>query len=73
MHEIETKVLEVDKEKIEKRLLALGAKEIQNTRLIVDWYGPKGITHAGDDPWYLRVRTTTGGKVEVSWKSLGLI
>ncbi|OGI58298.1 hypothetical protein A3C60_02195 [Candidatus Nomurabacteria bacterium RIFCSPHIGHO2_02_FULL_37_45] len=70
MHEIETKVLEVDKEEIKRKLNLLGAKEIQNTRLIVDWYGPKGLTHDGDDPWYLRIRTTSDGKNEVSYKSL---
>ena len=69
MQEIETKILEVDKEKIKEILLSLGAKETQNTRLIVDWYCPKG---AGKDehPWYLRIRTTSDGKSEVSWKSL---
>ena len=70
MHEIETKVLDVDKEEIKEKLKTLGAKEIQNTRLIIDWYGPKGLTHEGDDPWYLRIRTTSEGKNEVSWKSL---
>jgi adenylate cyclase class 2 len=70
MKEIETKVLEVDKEEIKKSLKSLDAKEIQNIRLIVDWYGPAGLTHAGDDPWYLRVRTTSDGKSEASWKSL---
>lgn len=70
MHEIETKILEVNKEEIKKKLESLGAKETQNIRLIVDWYGPKGLSHDGDDPWYLRVRKTSGGKNEVSWKSL---
>jgi adenylate cyclase class 2 len=69
MHEIETKVLEVDKEKIKEALRSLGAKEIQNTRLVVDWYCPKGANESGH-PWYLRIRTTTEGKNEVSWKSL---
>ncbi|MEI6660459.1 MAG: CYTH domain-containing protein [bacterium] len=73
MHEIETKVLEVDKEAVTRKLVELGAREVQNTRLVVDWYGPAGLTHAGDDPWYMRVRTTSGGKVEVSWKSLAKI
>ena len=73
MHEIETKVLEVDKEKIKQTLKSLGAEEIQNIRLTIDWYGPKGLAHAGDDPWYLRIRTTSDGKSEVSWKSLEVI
>lgn len=70
MHEIETKVFEVDKEEIKQILQSLGAKEIQNIRLTIDWYGPKSLTHEGDDPWYLRIRTTSDGKNEVSWKSL---
>jgi adenylate cyclase class 2 len=70
MHEIETKVLEVDTDKVKETLKSLSAKETQNIRLIVDWYGPTGLTHAGDDPWYLRVRTTSDGKSEASWKSL---
>lgn len=70
MHEIETKVLDVNKEEIVQKLKSLGAKEIQNVRLIVDWYGPTGLTHSGDDPWYLRVRSTGEGKNEVSFKSL---
>jgi adenylate cyclase class 2 len=69
MQEIETKVLEVDKEKIKEILKSLGAKEIQDTRLVVDWYCPKGIAMT-DHPWYLRIRTTSDGKSEVSWKSL---
>jgi phosphoribosylformylglycinamidine (FGAM) synthase PurS component len=41
-HEIETKVLDIDAEAIKTRLSSLGAKKIQDTRLIVDWYRPKG-------------------------------
>lgn len=70
MQEIETKVLEVEKELIEKKLIALGAKEIQNTQLVVDWYGPKGLTHDGDDPWFLRIRTYSNGKSEVTLKTI---
>ena len=69
MHEIETKVLEVDTEAIKKKLKSLGAKEIQNTRLYVDWYCPKEAKE-GRHPWYLRVRKTSDGKSEISWKSL---
>jgi adenylate cyclase class 2 len=68
MQEIETKILDVDVQDIKKKLNSLGAQEIQNTRLIVDWYGPKGLTHDGDDLWFLRVRTYSNGKHEVTWK-----
>jgi len=68
MNEIETKVLDVDSEKIKNKLEELGAQKIQDTRLVVDWYGPKGLTHKGDDPWFLRVRTYGNGNNEVTWK-----
>ena len=69
MQEIETKILEVDKEEIKKKMKLLSAEEIKNTRLFVDWYCPKGAEESGH-PWYLRVRKTTDGKSEISWKSL---
>ena len=69
MHEIETKVLEVDVEEIKNKLKSLGAKEIQDIRLFVDWYCPVGI-EKDNHPWYLRVRKTSEGKNEISWKSL---
>src|SRR3989338_9191381 len=67
-HEIETKVLDIDSEEIKKRLLSLGAKKIQDTRLVVDWYRPKGIKE-GEDPWFLRIRSYSGKKHEVTWKA----
>jgi len=66
MQEIETKILEVNVEEIKEKLKILGVKEIQNIKFAIDWYGPKGLTHDGDDPWYLRIRTTSGGKNELS-------
>src|SRR3989338_3691563 len=69
MQEIETKVLEVNVEEVKKKLKILGAEETQNTRLTVDWYCPKGACESGH-PWYLRVRKTSDGKSEISWKSL---
>ncbi len=67
-HEVETKVLDVDKNFIAGKLEKLGAKKILETRLVVDWYGPKGLTHHGDDPWYLRTRSYGNTKHEVTWK-----
>ena len=68
MQEIETKILEVDTKEVEKKLLSLGAKKIQDIGFVVDWYGPKGLTHKGDDPYFLRVRSYSDGKVEVTCK-----
>ena len=68
MQEVETKILDVNAEEIKNKLNSLGAKEILNTRLTVDWYGPKGLTHDGDDPWFLRIRTDREGNSEATWK-----
>lgn len=69
MQEIETKILDIDAEEIKSKLKLLGAAEIQETRLVVDWYGPTGLTHDGDDPWFLRIRTDKHGNSEATWKS----
>ncbi|MFA6585834.1 MAG: CYTH domain-containing protein [Candidatus Paceibacterota bacterium] len=68
MQEIETKVLDVDVEEIKRKLDALGAKEIQNARLFVDWFRPQGHEE-GETPWFLRIRTNKEGDSEVTWKS----
>ena len=68
MHEIETKILNVSPRAIAARLKKLGARQTLKTRLVVDWFGPRGLTHAGDDPWFLRVRTGAG-KTEITWKA----
>jgi adenylate cyclase class 2 len=67
-HEIETKILGVDSAEVISKLEKFGAKKLSEQRLIVDWYGPKGLTHNGDDPWFLRARSYSGGKHEVTWK-----
>lgn len=46
--EIETKVLDINVNEIQSKLLALGAQKIQETRLVVDWYQAKG-TKAGSE------------------------
>jgi adenylate cyclase, class 2 len=66
--EVETKVLDIDSEKIISKLNNLGAKKIIETRLIVDWYRLKGIKN-GKDPWYLRIRSDSHGKSEITWKA----
>ena len=68
MHEIETKILEIDVNSLIEKLKKIGAEKIQEVMLIVDWYGPKGLTHDGDDSWYLRVRSYGNGKIEVTCK-----
>lgn len=69
MHEIETKILEIDTDSVIKKLFELGATKIKDTRLIVDWYCTKEALESGH-PWYLRVRSTSDGKNEITWKSL---
>lgn len=67
MQEIETKILEVDPEVIEKRLNDLGAKKILTVRFSVDWFAPKG-EGKGFREWYLRIRRRSDGIAEVTWK-----
>lgn len=67
-HEIETKVLDINSDEIQAKLVRLGAVKTQETRLIVDWYRIKGIKE-GEDPWFLRIRSNSSGKYEVTWKA----
>lgn len=67
-HEIETKVLDIDAENIKGKLVSLGAEKIQETRLVVDWFRPKGVKE-GEDQWFLRIRSYSDGKHEVTWKA----
>jgi len=67
-HEIETKVLGIDAKNIKRKLSDLGAEKIKETRLIVDWYRPRGITE-GNDPWFLRIRSDSQGTHEATWKA----
>ena len=67
-HEIETKVLDIDLEAVKQKLVGLGSKKIQETRLVVDWYRTKGVKE-GEDPWFLRIRSYSDGKHEVTWKA----
>ncbi len=66
--EIETKVLDIDEKKIIKSLNLLRAKKIKKTTLIVDWYRLIG-TKEGEDNWFLRIRSNSEGKHEVTWKA----
>ncbi len=67
-HEIETKVLDIDQESLERTFRSLGAKPTQQTRLSVDWYRVKG-TKEGEDEWFLRIRSNSEGIHEVTWKA----
>ncbi len=66
--EIETKVLDIDEKMIVKILTSLKAKQTQKTTLTVDWYRLNG-TKEGDDLWFLRIRSNSEGKHEVTWKA----
>ncbi len=67
-HEVETSVLDIDANAIVRRLEELGARQTQKTRLVVDWYHVQG-TKEGEDPWYLRIRSYSDGRHEVTWKA----
>ncbi len=70
MFEVESKILNIDAIQICQKLGDLGAKKIDETKLVVDWYGPVGLTHNGDDPWFLRIRSASDGKSELTWKGI---
>jgi len=65
--EIETKVLDIDKDAIIKKLVDLGAEKIQETWLMVNWYQTKGEKE-GTAAWFLRIRSNSEGRHEVTWK-----
>ena len=65
MKETETKVIGIDTEDITSKLSAMGAKKVQDTLLTVDWF--RKDENGGDD-WFLRVRSYSDGKTEVTWK-----
>src|SRR6185369_17952432 len=67
MHEIETKVLEVDVEALKEKLDKFGAEKIQEVMLTVDWFSAAGF-HKDNQPWFLRIRSYSTGKIEVTWK-----
>src|SRR3989338_1139042 len=67
-HEIETKVLEIDKDEIIKKIISVGGKKTGETRLNVNWYRLRG-TKEGDEQWFLRIRSHSQGKHEVSWRA----
>jgi adenylate cyclase class 2 len=67
-HEIETKVLDIDKKLIEKKLKDLNATGGEKVKLTVDWYRKVGVKE-GEDPWFLRIRSYNDMKHEVTWKA----
>jgi adenylate cyclase class 2 len=67
MQEIETKVLEVDVEEVSSKIEAIGAKKTNDVLLKVDWFSmPENPPDK--QPWFLRVRSYSAGKIEVTWK-----
>ena len=71
-YEIETKVLDIDEKTLKEKFLSLGARKVQDTRLVVDWYRTKGVKN-GEDKWFLRIRSDSEGKHEVTWKKVSKI
>lgn len=67
MHEVETKILNVDEAIIADKFASLGAKPILDTLYSVDWFRTVG-SKEGDDKWFLRIRTDASNKTELTWK-----
>lgn len=68
MNEVEVKVLDIDKTEVEKQLTKLGAEKTYEGRLSVDWFWRTEDTE-GNEPWFLRVRSDSSGRAEVTWKA----
>jgi len=67
MHEIEIKLLDIDEKKLVQKLEELGAEKTQEVMLKVDWFSLPGIDK-NNQPWFLRVRSYSTGKIEITWK-----
>jgi len=67
-HEIETKVLDITKDSIIRKIKKLGGKGGKREKLTVDWFRTVGVKN-GEDLWYLRIRSYDNKKHEVTWKS----
>ncbi len=66
--EIETKVLDINVDQIKSRLADLGAEKVAENRLIVDWFDyPE--REEGKEKWFLRIRSYSHGRNEVTWKA----
>jgi len=70
--EIETKVLNIDKKRVVQKIISLGARKKKESRLTVHWYWLNGIAE-GEDPWFLRIRSDSVGRHEVTWKAVSTI
>ena len=66
-HEVETKVLDVQKDRVVQALAKLKAKQLFGGRLTVDWFRTAG-SKEGENPWYLRIRSYSDGRSEATWK-----
>ncbi len=67
--EVEVKILDVDPAEVSRRLDALGAEKISEERLTVDWFRPADVDNDDVSRWFLRVRKSSRGTVEITWKS----
>ena len=67
MHEIETKILEINSKDIADKLDSLGAEKIQDVVLKVDWFSSPNFLKE-NLLYYLRLRSYSSGKVEITWK-----
>ena len=67
-HEIETKVLDINKSAIIQKIKKLGGRGGKREKLTVDWFRTKGIKD-GEDKWFLRIRSYNNKKHEVTWKA----
>jgi adenylate cyclase class 2 len=67
-NEVETKVLDIDVKELLAKLKSLKAKKVDDVLLKVDWYQAED-TIAGEEKWFLRIRSYNDKKFEVTWKA----
>lgn len=67
--EVEVKILDVDPETIAGKMKDLEATEVRSERLTVDWFRPADVENDDVSRWFLRVRESSAGNNEITWKS----
>lgn len=68
MKEVELSVLEINKKAVISKLRKLNAQKLQSVLLKVWWYCDIG-DNPENLPWFLRIRSYSDKKYEVTWKS----
>lgn len=66
--ETETKILGINQKAVAQLMEDMGAAKILETKFTVRWY-----RLSKNDNWHLRIRQSSNGSAEMTWKSIGKI